>query len=68
LRIRKTEEIYMTNEEFSNLKAGDVVQNKGSASAYIVTGNYGDGGVTMVKTLLSFNPSEWDKVPPNNED
>jgi hypothetical protein len=52
----------MNTEEFSNLKPGDVVKNDGSEAAYIVTGNYGQGGVTLVKTILAFNPDEWTKV------
>ncbi len=53
----------MKKEEFQKLKPGDLVRNQGSSTAYLVTGNYGDGGVTLVKTILAFNSDEWVKVP-----
>lgn len=56
----------MTKNEFENLKPGDVVQNDGSGTAYIVTGNYKEGGVTMVKTILAFNHDEWNRIPPSS--
>ena len=52
----------MKKEDFKQLKSGDIVKNEGTISTYIVTGNYGDGGVTMVKTVLAFNADEWSKV------
>ena len=55
--------INVTKEELTQLRAGDVIRNNGSANSYIVTANYGNR-VTAVKTIDITNPIEWTKVSP----
>lgn len=52
----------MKSEEFRDLEAGDIVQHKASGTGYVVTANYRQCGVLMVKTLLANNPDEWEKI------
>ena len=49
----------MTNEEFKNLQAGDVIRNKSTETTYIVTDHFGDR-VTAVRIADVTNPSECD--------
>ena len=48
----------MNQEEFDNLKGGDIIRHLPSSIAYIVTSNYGDR-VTAVRTVDVRNPGDW---------
>jgi hypothetical protein len=52
----------MIQEEFDNLKPGDIVRGKSSGSAYVVAQHHGDH-VTIVRTMDISNPPEWDLIP-----
>lgn len=51
----------MTQEEFKNLREGDIIQGQFQQEAYIVTGNYGSH-VTVVRTLDITNYYEWQVI------
>ncbi len=52
----------MENDEFKNLKRGEIVRHKiVKTPTYVVTANYG-GRVTAARTVDMTNPSEWEKV------
>jgi len=41
-----------------DLKEGDIIQNRGLGTGYVVTGCYGDYAIA-VRTVHASNPSEW---------
>jgi hypothetical protein len=49
----------MTNDEFKNLKPGDMVAHKDDSRMYIVFWNFGNR-VTAVAAADMTNPDEWD--------
>jgi len=51
----------LSNEEFKNLREGDVVRGKFSAQIFIITANYGRR-VTAVWTVDITNPDEFDII------
>ena len=51
----------MTNEEFENLREGDIVQNQGTGQAYTVIMRYADRVMAM-RTVDITNLSEWEIV------
>ena len=51
----------MTNEDFENLREGDIVQNKGSGVGYIIISKYRDMAIA-VRTVELTNPAEWEIV------
>ncbi len=48
----------MTQEEFKNLKQGDVVRGKYTGDSFVVTANYGRY-VIAVRTVQLNTPDEW---------
>lgn len=51
----------MTNEEFQNLREGDIVQAKASGMGYIIVGKYKDRAIA-VRTVEITNPDEWELI------
>lgn len=51
----------MTEKEYGNLKEGDIVREKLSGLAYIVTAKYG-GYIIAVRTVSIMSPADWDLV------
>lgn len=49
----------MTNEEFENLRTGDVIRHILGTDPFFVTGNYGGGRVIAVNVADVTNPVEW---------
>jgi hypothetical protein len=53
----------MTEEQFRNLKRGDIVRHKTAAESYVVDWHNGRQA-TAVRTAYLTNPTEWDLIPP----
>jgi len=54
----------MTEEEFKNLRIGDVIKHKSDSKTYVVTAHYGNR-ITAVTTVDLTNPIEWEIVKHN---
>ena len=60
----------MTEKEFKNLKAGDIVIGKASGNEYVITNNYGDYvtiNVIIIKECEITNSDEWDLIKKKEE-
>lgn len=51
----------MCTRQLRTLREGDIVRNKATGNAYIVTGNYGTH-VTAVRTIDITNLDEWEII------
>jgi hypothetical protein len=51
----------LTEEQFKQLQAGDVVKGKSSGNTFIVQANYGNR-VTAVKIADMTDPAQWDLI------
>lgn len=49
----------MTEEEFAELREGDMVRHKLGGNAFIVSDSHGPKEKTIVRTETIFNPREW---------
>ncbi len=54
----------MNQNQFKELRPGDIVRHKLGTRAYIVTDNFRDR-VTAIRTVDLTNPDEWDIVVKN---
>ena len=50
----------MNQDEWRDLDDGDVVRRVGQPYSYMVMGNYHEGGVILVRTILATNRREWE--------
>lgn len=57
----------MSHDDFQSLQPGNLVREDSTGTTYIVTGNFGNNGITMVKTVLATNPRYWSFAIPQNE-
>ena len=51
----------MRQDEFSNLRDGDIVRHKLSSDAYTVAAKFGNR-VAAIRIIELFNPVEWDLI------
>ena len=49
----------MTQDEFNNLKLGDIVQHKSDGDGYVIHNDFGSRK-TAVRVVGLTNPREWD--------
>lgn len=54
----------MTEDEFANLKPGDIVQSANGSGHFIITGWKSGGGFIAIQQVDVNNPHEWRQVPP----
>lgn len=48
----------MTDEEFNNLKRGDIIRQADKSDSYVVDART-SYGILAVKIMIAMNPSEW---------
>ena len=56
----------MTEQEFKDLKEGDVVTHVAGSPVYMITGDYGSRKIAT-RTIDLTNPSEWKRVNNDSE-
>lgn len=49
----------MTEQEFADLKPGDVVRHANGSDGYIVHANYGNRNIIAILAIHLGNPHEW---------
>jgi hypothetical protein len=52
----------LTEEEFRQLREGDIVRGKSRGEGYIVQANYSSCGVVITRTQLIRHAPEWDLI------
>ncbi len=57
----------MTNEEFKNLKEGDIIRHEIGGEGYMVANDLGRSK-TIIRVLEASNPTEWVLVSNGGED